>query len=114
MTDDEFEQLLGRQRLASPASSLRARVLVATNGERLRVQLGIFDYTMVAIAAGLVLAVTLIAPPAQRPSAEVSRQREISEMALALGGGPDALRYAEIVVSREDEPMDPALMEGAW
>lgn len=114
MTDDELEQLLGRQRIAGPQPCLRARVLKAATGEPVRVRLGIFDYAMVAVAAGLVLAVVLIDAPAQPPSMEASRQRQISDVARAMGGGPDARRYAELVVSREDQSTDPALMEGRW
>lgn len=114
MTDDELEQLLCRQRLVSPGSSLRTRVLTAATGEPLRVRLGIFDYAMVAVAAGLVLAVVLIDAPAQPPTAEASRQRQISDVARAMGGGSDAMRYAELAVAREDQSSDPVLMEGAW
>jgi hypothetical protein len=114
MTDDELEQLLGRQRLTAPHPSLRARVLTAATGEPLRVRLGIFDYAVAALAAGLVLAVALTDAPAPPVSAAATRQREISDMADALGGGPDAMRYAELVMSRAGEPVDPVVLEGSW
>jgi hypothetical protein len=114
MTDDELERRLGRQRIAGPGPSLRVRVLGAATGEALTVRLGTFDYAMAAVAAGLLVAVTLIDAPAPPPTMEASRQREITDVARALGGGPDAMRYAELVVSRRDEPPDPASMEGSW
>jgi hypothetical protein len=114
MTDDQLEELLGRHRLTAPHPSLRARVLDASTGEPVRVRLGIVDYAIGGFAAGLLLTVTFMDAPMPPPSAEAIRQREISEVAEALGGGPDAMRYAAVVVSREDEPADPSLVEGAW
>ena len=114
MTDDELEQLLGRQQFTAPHPLLRTRVLDTATGEPRRVRLGIVDYAMVAVAAGLILAVTLIDVPANPPWGAASRQREISDVARALGGGQEATRYAEIVVLRKDEATDPFVTEAAW
>jgi hypothetical protein len=114
MTDKELEQLLRRQRLTGPSASLRDRVLRSATGEPLRVPLGRFDYAAAAVAAGLVLAAALIEVPEPRSAAETSRQAEIAALAQELGGGPDALRYAELVISRDDEPQDPAVTEERW
>ena len=114
MTDDELEQRLWRQSVAAPDPSLRARVLDAATGEPRHVRLATVDYMMLAIAAALVLVASVIDVPALPTSIDAARQREIADVTAALGGGPDAAQYAELVVSREDEPADPLSMEGTW
>ena len=113
MTDEELEQLLGRHRVAGPSASLRARVLRTATGEPVSVRLGVFDYVTAAVAAGLVLLATLT-DASLPPGADARRQREITAVAAALGGGPEALQYAELVVSRSGEPENPVEMESLW
>jgi hypothetical protein len=113
MTDEELERALGRQRVVGPPSSLRARVLDSATGQPVRVRLGVFDYATAALAAGLVLLASLIDAPVPS-TADARRQRETLAVAAALGGGPDALQYAEFVVSRGGELDDPAATESPW
>ena len=114
MTDEELEQLLGRHYPTGPHPSLRARVLHAASAQRGRVRLGVFDYALAGVAAALLVTAMILQPSAAAPPAQATRDREISEIAEALGGGLEARRYAALVVSREAELVDPAVTEASW
>ena len=114
MTDEELEQLLGRHRPIGPHPSLRARVLCAATAQPGPVRFGIFDYALAGVAAALLMTAMILQAPAAALPAQATQDREISEIAEALGGGPEAMRYAAVVVSREAELVDPAVTEGSW
>ena len=114
MTDQELEQLLARHRLAGPRSALRARVLQTTTGNARQVRLGLFDYALTGLAAALIVAAIVLDGTTGPASIEAAREREIADVARALGGGPEAMRYAELVVSRDAELVDPAFTEASW
>jgi hypothetical protein len=113
MTDEELERRLGHHPVVGPPQALRKRVLESATGEPVRARLSVFDYATAALAAGLVLVAIAIEVPAPAPS-DAGRQREALALAEALGDGPDAVQYAEFLISRHDEPDDPALAESAW
>jgi hypothetical protein len=114
MTDEELEHLLGRYHPTAPPASLRARVLHAAIGRSRQVRLEFVDYVLAGVAAAVVVTAVLFEAPPATPTIEAAREREITELAAALGGGPDAMQYAAMVVSREAELVDPASREGSW
>lgn len=112
MTDEELERRLGRHPIVGPPQALRTRVLASATGDPVRTGLSVFDYAAAAVATGLVLVAIGIEAPALSP-VDAERQEALA-VAEALGGGPDAVQYAEFVASRHDEPEDPALAESSW
>ena len=102
MTDDQIELLLGRQRLAAPHPSLRARVIDAATGEPVRVQLGALDYALLATAACLLVGVIWsdVGNISADPLAMVYRDR-LQEVADGLGGGQTARSLAVVVIAAE-------------
>lgn len=101
MNDDELEVRLRRYRGSDAPASLRTRVLTP-KPPRL-VALTVLDWGLVAAALVLV-AVSLATSP--ELSDEVSTptdaawEASVEDLAAAIGGGEDAVRYARMVVPR--------------
>ena len=105
MTDDELEARLGRYAVAAAPPELRARVVDGLRGQvRGLVPITRLDWALGAAAAALVVAVALTDPgsPQEANAAEVVWQADVRDVAASLGGGEDAVRYAQMVVARPD------------
>jgi len=111
--DDDLEGRLRRYRLGEPPADLRRAVMAAISehdGSRERGSI----WAPLAAAAILVAWIG-----AQMSTAEIEtdplRAAEVALVADLLGGGEEAMRYAELVVpERIVEEPTPELMEEPW
>jgi len=94
MNDEALEAALRRYRVADAPVELGETVMTATEA-RARP----FSHVWGAAAAAAVLALWFAAHAATRePEADPAREAEVAFVAESLGGGEDALRYAQLVV----------------
>ena len=88
MTDEELERLLGRHHPVGPDPLLRGRILDAATPHLRRVRLGVVDYALAGAAAALLATAMILEAPAVSLPIEVSRDREVLDLAEARDGGP--------------------------
>ena len=103
MNDDELEATLRRYKGIDPLASLRARVL-APRGP-VRVPLTGLDWALVAAAVLLTVGAAMTDPDLSDAAvSEVQSAWEMSveELAATMGGGDEALAYAQTVVPRPE------------
>ena len=113
MHDDEIEATLRRYRTRDPHADLRRRVLEAGAPDVAPRQVPWF-WGPLSAAAILML---WLAAHASRIEAERDplREADVALVAEALGGGEEAVRYAELIVPHPvPEAPIPITMEQAW
>jgi hypothetical protein len=113
MQDDEIEAALRRYRARDPRGDLRRRVLEAAATDIAPREVAWF-WGPLAAAAILVLWFTA---HVSRIEAERDplREADVARVAEALGGGEEAVRYAELIVPQPvPEAPSPITMEQAW
>ena len=100
--DDQLEAALRRYAVRSPRSSLREAVLSRRPPQL--VSLTIVDWGMAAALAGLLVAMTIVDRPSLRPGGEMDavRAAQVQEISALLGGGPLAVRLAELAPAPPD------------
>jgi hypothetical protein len=107
MRDEDIEASLRRYRVVDPPADLHQRIHAR-------------DETLVghawgALTAAAVLVIWLgVHAAAGEPMSDPVREAEVAVVADVLGGGEDARRYAEILVSVRRPQIDPPSLETSW
>jgi len=111
MNDEELEATLRRYRLVDPPADLGDSAIAAAEARTRS-----YGHGWGAAAAAAVLALWFAAHAASwEPQGDPARDAEVAFVADILGGGEDALRYAELAVPRREPDVDLATrVEEPW
>ena len=103
MNDDELEVMLRRYKGVDPPASVRARVVTA-RGPR-RVPLTRLDWVLAAAALLLTAGAALTDPDLSDTAVsevQAAWEMSVAELAATMGGGDEALAYAQMVVPQPE------------
>jgi hypothetical protein len=111
--DDDLEGTLRRYRPRAPGADLRSRILAAGEADAGRSR---FEWIWGPAAAAAILVLWFAAHASQiEPEPDPLRDAEVAVIAEILGGGEDAIAYAELAVPRRNMSVPiPLAMEDAW
>jgi hypothetical protein len=109
MRDEDIEASLRRYRVVDPPAALHQRIHAFAETR------GASGHVWGVLTAAALLVIWLGAHAvAEEPMSDPARLAEIALVADVLGGGEDARRYAEAVVSVRRPSMDRPSLETTW